>query len=150
MASVTHGANKNLCCSRWLSVRRQIIVQRCIPRRAGTSCSADSIVASLLVRRFLLLFLPRPREQRHEPLRRTGRPYTRTAMPRKTPACPLRKIEFVCELREPNCADGISSRACSSSLSIRRTRSEARRRKMRERERKRENISYSRGSDSYL
>lgn len=29
-------------------------------------------------------------------------------MPRKTPACPLRKIEFVCELREPNCADGIS------------------------------------------
>lgn len=72
-------------CSRWLSVRRQIIVQRCIPRRVETSNSADSIVASLLVRPFLLVFLPRPREQRHKPLRRTGR-YTRTAMPRKTPA----------------------------------------------------------------
>lgn len=49
VATVTHRANKNLCCSGWLSVGRQIIVQRCIQRRVETSNSADSIVASSLV-----------------------------------------------------------------------------------------------------
>lgn len=75
VATVTHRANKNLCCSGWLSVGRQIIVQRCIQRRVETSNSADSIVASSLVPlpppspRFLPVFLPRPREQRSKPLR---------------------------------------------------------------------------------
>lgn len=135
VASVTHRTNKNLCCSRWwLSVRRQIIVQRCIPRRVETSNSADSIVASLLVRRFLLVFLPRPREQRHTS-HYVGRvAYTRTTRCLGRHRRPLRKIEFVCELREPNCADGISSSPSTLFLSVDKV-DTARQKKMRERER---------------
>ena len=68
---------------------------------------------------------------------------------------PLRKIEFVCELREPNCADGISSSPSMLFLSVDKA-DTARQKKMRNRERERGrekgegNISYSRGSDSYL